>query len=105
MQVGKLRHQHADYDSGDRKAAVEQQQYWETRTNTSVNHQVQLRHPVTYENFNLCAIYHANKLNKLSVSILKCICEYFDVNNEQLTVQGHPTVRFGEYLFERPKLA
>ena len=84
-QAGKLRHQHAEYDSGDHEAAVEQQQYWETRA--QILQEVQLQHPVTYDNFNLCAMYHANKLNQLSVSMLKCICEYFDVNNEQLTVR------------------
>ena len=36
---------------------------------------------------NTRAMYHANKLSQLSVSMLKCICEYFDVNNEQLTVR------------------
>ena len=84
-QAGKLRDQHAEDDSGDHEAAVEQQQYWETRT--EVLREVQLQHPVTYDNFDLCAMYHANKLSQLSVSMLKCICEYFDVNNEQLTVR------------------
>ena len=84
-QAGKLRHQHAEYNSGDHEAAVEQQQYWETRA--QILQEVQLQRPVTYDNFNLCAMYHANKLNQLWVSMLKCICEYFDVNNEQLTVR------------------
>ena len=84
-QAGKLRHQHAEDDSGDHEAAVEQQQYWETRT--EILREVQLQHPVTYDNFDLCTMYHANKLNQLSVSMLKWICEYFDVNNEQLTVR------------------
>ena len=83
-QAGKLRHQHAEDDGGDHEAAIEQQQYWETRT--EILREVQLQHPVTYDNFDLCAMYHANKLNQLSVPMLKCICEYFDVNNEQLTV-------------------
>ena len=81
-QAGELRHQHAEYDH---EAAVKQQQYWETQAKKL--QEVQLQHPVTYDNFNLCAMYHANKLNQLSVSMLKCICKYFDVSNEQLTVR------------------
>ena len=84
-QAGKLRYQHPEDESGDHEAAVEGQQYWETRT--EILRDVQPQHPVTYDNFDLCAICHANKLNHLSVSMLKCICEYFDVNNEQLTVR------------------
>ena len=65
---GKLRHQHAEYDSGDHEAVVERQQYWETCA--QILQEVQLQHPVTYDNFNLCTRYHANKPNQLSVSML-----------------------------------
>ena len=84
-EAGKLRHQPAEDDSNDHDAAVEQQQYWNTRA--QVLQEVQLRHPVAYDTFDLCAMCHANKLNQLSVAMLKCICEYFDVNKEQLTVR------------------
>ena len=83
-QAGKLRHQHAE-DDNDQEAAVEQQQYWDTRT--EVIQQVQLQHPVTYDSFDLCAMYHENKLNQFRVAMLKHICEYFDVNKEQLAVR------------------
>ena len=84
-QAGKLRHQPEEDDSSDHEAAVEQQQYWDTRA--QVLQEVQLQHPIVYDTFDLCAMYHANKLNQLSVAMLKCICEYFDVNKEQLTVR------------------
>ena len=84
-QAGKLRHQHAEDDNNDQEAAVEQQQYWDTRT--AVIQQVQLQHPVTYDSFDLCAMYHENKLNQFCVAMLKHICEYFNVNKEQLAVR------------------
>ena len=83
-QAGKLRHQHVEDDSSDREAAVDQQQYWDTRT--EVLREVQLQHPITYDNLDLCALYHANRLNQLSVTVLKCICEYFNINKERLTL-------------------
>jgi len=84
-QAGKLRHQHAEDESSDSEVAVYQQQYWDTRT--EVLREVQLQHPITYDNFDLCALYYANRLNQLSVAVLKYICEYFDVNKEQLTLR------------------
>ena len=84
-QAGKLRHQHAEGDSSDREAAVDQQQYWDTWT--EVLREVQLRHPIAYDNLDLCALYHVNRLNQLSVAVLKYICEYFDINKEQLTLR------------------
>jgi len=84
-QAGKLRHQHAEDESNDHEAAVDQQQYWDTRTD--VLREVQLQHPITYDNPDLCALYHANRFNQLSVTVLKYICEYFDVNKEQLTLR------------------
>jgi len=83
-QAGKLRHQHVEDDSGDREAAVDQQQYWDTRT--EVLQEVQLQHPITYDNLDLCALYHSNRLNQLSVTVLKSICENLDINKEQLTL-------------------
>lgn len=84
--AAKLRHQHTEDDGvSDHEAALEQQQYWDTRE--QVLREVQLQHPVIYDNFDLCAMYHANRLNKLSVDMLKYICEYFDVNKEQLAVR------------------
>ena len=84
-QAAKLRHQHAEDDSSDREAAVDQQQYWDTRT--EVLREVQLQHPITYDNLDLCALYHANRLNQLTVAMSKCICEYFDINKELLTLR------------------
>ena len=84
-QAGKLRHQHVEDDSSDREAPVDQQQYWDTRT--EVLREVQLQHPITYDNLDLCALYHANRLNQLSVAMSKCICEYFDINKELLTLR------------------
>lgn len=84
-QAGKLRHQHTEDDSSDREAAVDQQQYWDTRT--EVLREVQLQHPITYDNLDLCALYHVNRLNQLSVAVLKNICEYFDINKEQVMLR------------------
>ena len=32
-------------------------------------------------------LYHANRLNQLSVAVLKNICEYFDKNKEQVMLR------------------
>ncbi|KAL9964008.1 hypothetical protein ACROYT_G027575 [Oculina patagonica] len=90
--AAKLRHQHSEDDGvSDHEAALEQQQYWDTRE--QVLREVQLQHPVIYDNFDLCAMYDANRLNKLSVDMLKYICEYFDVNKEQLAVRRKKKVK------------
>ena len=84
-QAGKLHHQHAEDDSSDREAAVDQQQYWDTQT--EVLREVQLQHPITYDNLDLCALYHVNRMNQLSVAVLKYICEYFHIYKELLTLR------------------
>ena len=82
-QAGKLRNQFTEDERRDHDAAAEQQQYWDTRE--QILREVQLQHPITYDNFDLCEMYHASSLNKFSVNMLQSICQYFGM--EQLTVR------------------
>ncbi|CAH3169981.1 unnamed protein product, partial [Porites evermanni] len=68
-QAGKLRNQSTEDERRDHDAAAEQQQYWDTRE--QILREVQLQHPITYDNFDLCEMYHASSLNKFSVNMLQ----------------------------------
>ena len=68
-QAGKLRNQSTEDERRDHDAAAEQQQYWDTRE--QILREVQLQHPITYDNIDLCEMYHASSLNKFSVNMLQ----------------------------------
>ena len=48
---------------------------------------VQLEHPIVYDTYNVCSMVILNKLSKqLSVSVLRTMCEYFDLPVNQIKV-------------------
>ena len=40
--------------------------------------EVELRHPIVFDTFNLSDMHKVGKLRQLSVSMLRSICEHFD---------------------------
>ena len=64
----------------DNIAAAEEQAYQDIRT--QVLNEVQLRHPIVFDTYNLCKTFKESKLNKLSISMLRDVCDHFDINME-----------------------
>ena len=54
-------------------AAAEEENFSTARE--SVLSSLDLQHPITYDQFNICALVRDNKLNKLKVAMLQVICE------------------------------
>ena len=67
----------------DIAAAEEEQAYEDIRT--QVLSEVQLRHPIVFDTYNLCKICKENELNKLSISMLRSICDHSDISIEGTT--------------------
>ena len=42
--------------------------------------QVQVKHPIFYDSFDLCDLYHKNKLHCFKIVMLKEICKHFDIS-------------------------
>ena len=38
-----------------------------------------LKHPIIFDVYNLCQYYHSNKLSSFNDSMLKDMCEYFEI--------------------------
>lgn len=62
----------------DLVSAKVQEEYSNVRS--TVLSQCQLQHPVAYDAYNLCNMSTKNTLKKLSVSLLKQICEHFHID-------------------------
>lgn len=75
--AAKLRHGQCDLLEADIIAAEEQQMLDVTRQ--TILEQVQLRHPVVYDNLDICALYKGKRLKQLSISMLSTVCNYFDI--------------------------
>ena len=67
----------------DIAAAEEEQAYEDIRT--LVLSEVQLRHPIVFDTYNLCKTCKESKLNKLSIPTLRNVCDHFDINMEGTT--------------------
>ena len=74
--ASKLRHAVGISDS-DIRAAQEEQEFCDTRQ--AVLDEVQLQHPIAYDNLNLCDKHKKGDMKTLSIAMLKTICEYFGV--------------------------
>ena len=46
---------------------------------TEIEDQIQVTHPIFYDTFDLCEMYHKNQLLSFKVTMLKEICTYFDI--------------------------
>lgn len=44
-----------------------------------VNTQLNVSHPICYDKFDLCELYHSNTLQEFSVAMLKIICGHFEI--------------------------
>ncbi|KAK3722361.1 hypothetical protein QZH41_003618 [Actinostola sp. cb2023] len=66
-----------DVAEEDEIAAEEQQNYDDARQ--SILQEVQLKHPIVYDTYNVCSMQTSNTFTKLSVSVLRSMCEYFDL--------------------------
>lgn len=66
-------------------AATEEEGYQSTRE--QVIQHCGLRHPITYDTYNLCQLNKSNGLKQLSIKMLSTICEYFDMDTSNTT--GH----------------
>jgi DNA-binding Xre family transcriptional regulator len=64
-------------------AAEDESAYYRTRN--SVMDECQLEHPITYESINLCQLLANKKMNNLSISLLKSICEELDLDASDIT--------------------
>ena len=42
--------------------------------------EVALRHPIIFDTFNLCEMHGSGKLRQLSISVLRSICDYYDID-------------------------
>ncbi|KAK3735997.1 hypothetical protein QZH41_018257 [Actinostola sp. cb2023] len=69
----------------DEGAAREQQQYCETRA--AVQRDVGLQHPITYDHYDLCAMHTSQKLNHLSLALLRLVCEHLDIDISHIKAQ------------------
>ena len=82
--ASKVRKEQA-YDSEDEdiEAAVEQEAYEETHM--VVLKEVQLQHPMVFDTFNLCDMETSGKLSELSLSMLRNVCDHFDLPVKDIT--------------------
>ena len=42
--------------------------------------EIGLQHPIVFENFNICQYHHEGKLKCFNISMLKYICDHFEIN-------------------------
>lgn len=73
---------HEDLDEYDLQAVAEQEAYSSARAH--ILDECQLIHPITYDTYNLCDMFARKKLAKLSVSMLRTICDHFDMDIENV---------------------
>ena len=76
---------HEVADEWDTQAVAEQDAYSSTRAH--ILEERQLIHPITYDTYNLCELYARNKLTKLSVPILRIICNHFEMEIDNLPLR------------------
>jgi hypothetical protein len=72
-----------DLDDND-VAAEDQVAYCSARD--KIVHECQLVHPIIYDTYDVCKLYADKKLTKLSVSLLRQICVFFDMDIENLSL-------------------
>ena len=85
------RSRQGDLSKQDITAAQDQQMLDATRQ--EIPDQVQLGHPIVYDNLDICAMNTGKRLKQLSVAMLSRICEYFD-----LPTEGFNEKRKAEYI-------
>ena len=76
--AAKLKNRREEILEEDITAAENEAAYSSTRAD--ILEKCQLSHPIVYDSFNLCALNASNGFKKLSVNMLRLICEYFDLD-------------------------
>ena len=76
--AAKLKNRREEILEEDITAAEDEAAYSLTRAD--ILKKCQLSHPIVYDSFNLCALNASNGFKKLSVNMLRLICEYFDLD-------------------------
>ena len=81
----------AEASDTDVRAAQLEQEF--SDASQDILDEVQLQHPIAYDNLNLCDMHKRGSMKTLSIAMLKTVCEYFGVSTE-----GFHTRRKAEYL-------
>ena len=68
-----------DFQSAADEASIEEPTYVTVQ-------ELQIRHPISYDIYNLCDMAARSKLNNFSVSVLKDICLFYDIDVTDITV-------------------
>ncbi|KAL9963761.1 hypothetical protein ACROYT_G027299 [Oculina patagonica] len=89
--AAKLRNAVATTDEDIRAVEVEQE-FCDARQ--VVLDDVQLRHPIVYDNLNLCDMHKKGRMKALSIAMLETVCEFFGVSTD-----GFIATRKAEFLF------
>lgn len=76
--AAKLKNTQEETPEEDITAAKDEVAYSLTRQ--TIHNQCLFSHPVTFESFNLCNLNASNGLKKLSIAMLRKMCEYFDLD-------------------------
>lgn len=53
----------------------------------SILQECQLKHPITYDTYNICQLHATDRLKKLNFQLLRCICDYFHFDVSQLSLR------------------
>ena len=70
-------------DASNDIQAVEEEAY--SSAHTSLLNQCQLTHPIVCNTLNVCSLYPANKLSKLTVVQLQAICSYYNMEAKYIS--------------------
>ena len=89
--AAKLKNRQEATTEADIAAAEDQASYSLTRAAALQN--CQLVHPIVYDSFNLCNLSASNGFKKLTIGMLRLICDYFD-----LDIADIPTSRKTPYI-------
>ena len=73
--------------------AVQQEQEFNV-TSQDILYEVQLQHPVAFDNLNMCYMHKKGNMKTLGIAMLKTVCKYFGVSTE-----GFHERHKAEYLF------
>ena len=76
--AAKLRNRQEEVLEEDATAVEDQAAFSSTRA--EILEKCPLTHPIVYDSFHLCALYASNGFKKLSVNMLRLMCEYFDLD-------------------------
>ena len=78
--ASKLKNKDEEILKEDMTAAEDQAAYMYSSTRTNILENCQLIHPIVYDSFNLCSLNGSNGFKRLSVNMLRIMCEYFDLD-------------------------